>query len=63
MFELVENSPNAVIRVIGVGGGGAMPSVTWLSHVDGVDFVANTDAQRSKQCQADPATGRHVTKA
>ena len=48
MFELVDNLPqNAVIKVIGVGGGGGNAVRHMLtSSVDGVDFIcANTDAQ------------------
>ena len=55
MFELVEKlAPNAVIKVIGVGGGGGNAvSHMVSSHVDGVDFVcANTDAQALKSSGA-----------
>jgi cell division protein FtsZ len=48
MFELVESAaPNAVIKVIGVGGGGGNAVNHMLAAtVEGVDFVvANTDAQ------------------
>ena len=48
MFELVDNAPqNAVIKVIGVGGGGGNAVRHMIDHdVDGVDFIcANTDAQ------------------
>lgn len=48
MFELVENLPqNAVIKVIGVGGGGGNAVNHMISNqVEGVDFIcANTDAQ------------------
>ena len=48
MFELVENIPqNAVIKVIGVGGGGGNAVHHMISNqVDGVEFIcANTDAQ------------------
>lgn len=48
MFELVDNVPqNAVIKVVGVGGGGGNAVDHMLtSDVDGVDFIcANTDAQ------------------
>ena len=51
MFELVDNVPqSAIIKVIGVGGGGGN-AVTHMvsSNVDGVDFIcANTDAQALK---------------
>ncbi|MEX2130981.1 MAG: cell division protein FtsZ [Pseudohongiellaceae bacterium] len=48
MFELVENIPqNAVIKVIGVGGGGGNAVNHMISNqVEGVEFIcANTDAQ------------------
>ena len=55
MFEFVEKmAPNAVIKVVGVGGGGGNA----VSHmvqagVEGVDFVcANTDAQALKSSGA-----------
>jgi cell division protein FtsZ len=51
MFELVDNIPqHAVIKVIGVGGGGGNAVSHMLSSdIDGVDFVyANTDAQALK---------------
>ncbi len=48
MFELVENAPqHAVIKVIGVGGGGgnAVEHMV-IQDIEGVDFIcANTDAQ------------------
>ncbi len=51
MFELVENvSQNAVIKVVGVGGGGGNAVRHMLSgDVDGVEFIcANTDSQALK---------------
>jgi cell division protein FtsZ len=48
MFELVDSVPqNAVIKVVGVGGGGGNAVKHMIaSAVDGVDFIcANTDAQ------------------
>jgi len=48
MFELIENVPsNAVIKVIGVGGGGGNAVKHMIANnVEGVDFIcANTDAQ------------------
>jgi cell division protein FtsZ len=48
MFELVDNVPqSAVIKVIGVGGGGGNAVKHMIdSNVDGVEFIcANTDAQ------------------
>src|ERR1700733_621254 len=55
MFEFVEKlSPNAVIKVIGVGGGGGNAVAHMVhSNVEGVDFIcANTDAQALKNCGA-----------
>src|SRR5690625_4604163 len=51
MFELVDNIPqNAVIKVIGVGGGGGNAVRHMIdSQVEGVEFIcANTDAQALK---------------
>jgi cell division protein FtsZ len=48
MFEMVDNVPqSAVIKVIGVGGGGGNAVKHMITNnVDGVDFIcANTDAQ------------------
>ena len=48
MFELVDNvQQNAVIKVVGVGGGGGNAVRHMLnSDVEGVEFIcANTDAQ------------------
>lgn len=51
MFELIDNFPeNAVIKVIGVGGGGGN-AVEYMAqaNVEGVEFIAaNTDAQALK---------------
>ncbi len=47
-FQLIENvAPNAIIKVIGVGGGGGNAVAHMLnSQVEGVEFIcANTDAQ------------------
>jgi len=55
MFELVDSAPqSAVIKVIGVGGGGGNAVQHMVSKcVDGVDFVAaNTDAQALKSLDA-----------
>lgn len=55
MFELVENQhDNAVIKVIGVGGGGGNAVEHMVSeHVEGVQFIcANTDAQALKNSKA-----------
>jgi cell division protein FtsZ len=48
MFELIDNVPqNAVIKVVGVGGGGGNAVKHMIeNNVQGVDFIcANTDAQ------------------
>ncbi len=55
MFELVDSAPqSAVIKVIGVGGGGGNAVQHMVTkHVDGVDFIAaNTDAQALKSLDA-----------
>ena len=55
MFELVENIPqSAVIKVIGVGGGGGNAVRHMMDcDVDGVEFVcANTDAQALRDVDA-----------
>jgi cell division protein FtsZ len=55
MFELVDSAPqSAVIKVIGVGGGGGNAVQHMLTkNVDGVDFIAaNTDAQALKHLHA-----------
>ncbi len=67
MFELVESAaPNAVIKVIGVGGGGGNAVNHMLGAVvEGVEFVgANTDSQALKSCPAKVALqlGGNVTK-
>lgn len=67
MFELMESkTENAVIKVIGVGGGGSNAVQHMLSaSVEGVDFIcANTDAQALKTCTV-PLTlqmGANITK-
>lgn len=55
MFELVDSTPqNAVIKVIGVGGGGGNAVQHMINrNVEGVEFiVANTDAQALKSLNA-----------
>ncbi|TAN08395.1 MAG: cell division protein FtsZ [Rhodanobacteraceae bacterium] len=55
MFELVEQlAPSAVIKVIGVGGGGGNAVSHMVnSSIDGVEFIcANTDAQALKNTGA-----------
>ncbi|CAN5641664.1 cell division protein FtsZ [soil metagenome] len=66
-FELVEKmAPNAVIKVIGVGGGGGNAVAHMVnSSVDGVEFItANTDAQAIKNCgsKLQLQLGSNVTK-
>ena len=67
MFELVDSAPErAIIKVIGIGGGGGNAVQHMLKHhVDGVDFIAaNTDAQALKSVNADTILqlGGSVTK-
>ena len=67
MFELVDSAPqSAVIKVIGVGGGGGNAVQHMLNrHIDGVDFVAaNTDAQALRNLDAKTTLqlGASVTK-
>ncbi len=67
MFELVEKlAPNAVIKVIGVGGGGGNAVSHMVnSTIDGVEFIcANTDAQALKSSGARTTLqlGESVTK-
>ncbi len=55
MFELMDSfTQNAVIKVIGVGGGGGNAVQHMVTqNIEGVDFiVANTDAQALKACTA-----------
>jgi cell division protein FtsZ len=55
MFELMDSySQNAVIKVIGVGGGGGNAVQHMVSaNIDGVEFIcANTDAQALKNMSA-----------
>lgn len=55
MFELVDSIPqNAVIKVVGVGGGGGNALKHMISnHIEGVEFIcANTDAQALKNIDA-----------
>ena len=52
MFELMDSNPqNAVIRVIGVGGGGGNAvEHMFAEQIEGVEFIcANTDAQALKK--------------
>ena len=67
MFELVDNCrENAVIKVVGVGGGGGNAVEHMLkASVDGVEFVcANTDAQALNRSAAKTTIqlGSQITK-
>jgi len=67
MFELVDSAPqSAVIKVIGVGGGGGNAVQHMVSRqIEGVDFIAaNTDAQalKSLDTQTTLQIGSGVTK-
>lgn len=67
MFELVDDMPqNAVIKVIGVGGGGGNAIKHMISNqVEGVEFIcANTDAQALNDIDAKVALqlGNSMTK-
>ena len=67
MFELVDNSPqHAVIKVIGVGGGGGNAVQHMVDkQIDGVDFIcANTDAQALQRMRSGTLLqlGHDVTK-
>ena len=67
MFELMDdNSAEAVIKVVGVGGGGgnAIEHMV-VNKIEGVEFISiNTDAQVLKKSQADTILqiGNNVTK-
>lgn len=67
MFELIDShSQNAIIKVIGVGGGGGNAVEFMLSeNIEGVDFIcANTDAQALKNVRAKTVIqlGEEITK-
>jgi cell division protein FtsZ len=67
IFEIVEDQPqNAVIKVIGVGGGGGNALRHMIkSSIEGVEFIcANTDAQALEKIDAQTIVklGSHVTK-
>lgn len=67
MLELMDNhSEEAVIKVIGVGGGGGNAVEHMVSHsIEGVEFIAiNTDAQVLRSSSADVTLqiGANVTK-
>lgn len=67
MFELVDQmTQNAVIKVIGVGGGGGNAVEHMVqAKIEGVDFIcANTDAQALKNCSTKAVIqmGSNITK-
>ena len=67
MFELMNNhGEEAVIKVIGVGGGGGNAIAHMVSHeIEGVEFIAvNTDAQvlRASTANVTLQIGSSVTK-
>lgn len=67
MFELTDdNAQNAIIKVIGVGGGGGNAVEHMLSeHIEGVQFIcANTDAQALQNSSANTLVqlGEEITK-
>jgi len=67
MFELMDTCPqNAVIKVIGVGGGGGNAVEHMVKgNIEGVEFVcANTDAQALRNCSTRTAIqlGASITK-
>jgi cell division protein FtsZ len=67
MYEMVEKiTPNAVIKVIGVGGGGGNAVAHMVNaNIEGVEFIcANTDAQAMKSCGSRTVLqlGANVTK-
>lgn len=67
MFELMDACPqNAVIKVIGVGGGGGNAVEHMVNaNIEGVNFIAtNTDAQALKKSNAQTVIqlGDHITK-
>ncbi len=68
MFELMDNnSQSAVIKVVGVGGGGgnAVEHMVCEETIEGVDFVcANTDAQALERASSRTVIqiGTHITK-
>ena len=67
MFELVDDLPkNAVIKVIGVGGGGGNAVKHMIaSNIEGVEFIcANTDSQALTDMAANTVLqlGNDITK-
>lgn len=66
MFQLGENGQQAVIKVIGVGGGGSNAvEHMLLENIEGVEFIcANTDAQALRNSKAPTSLqlGGNITK-
>ncbi|HEX7342490.1 MAG TPA: cell division protein FtsZ [Rhodanobacteraceae bacterium] len=67
MYEMIDKVvPNAVIKVIGVGGGGGNAVAHMVNaNIEGVEFIcANTDAQAMKNCGSRTVLqlGANVTK-
>lgn len=67
MFELPfdTSSQNAVIKVVGIGGGGGNAIKEMAGHIEGVEFIAaNTDSQALKDSPADTLIqlGENVTR-
>ncbi|TAK72470.1 MAG: cell division protein FtsZ [Gammaproteobacteria bacterium] len=67
MFELLDtNQQNAVIKVIGIGGGGGNAIEHMMAgHIEGVEFIcANTDAQAIKNSSANTVIqlGENITR-
>ena len=67
MFELMDSySQSAVIKVVGVGGGGGNAVEHMVSaNIEGVDFIcANTDAQalRNTSARTTLQLGSNITK-
>ncbi|XBC42035.1 MAG: cell division protein FtsZ [Buchnera aphidicola (Kaburagia rhusicola rhusicola)] len=66
MFEPIENNNDAIIRVIGIGGGGGN-AVEYMvrEHIEGVEFFAiNTDTQALRKIEVGKTIqiGSHITK-
>ncbi len=66
MFELMDKSQSAVIKVIGIGGGGGNAVEHMVNEsIEGVDFIcANTDAQALEKSASRTVIqiGTHITK-
>ena len=66
MFELMDKSQSAIIKVIGIGGGGGNAVEHMVcANIEGVDFIcANTDAQALEKASSRTVIqiGTHITK-